>query len=301
MLLFALALACDRGSASDGNTRPPDPSVPPDDEADAGPPSDRDGDGVPDSEDQCVMTPEVRDGIEDEDGCPEADDDGDGITLKHDKCPLEPEDCDGIEDDDGCPELTAVQASGAEACDLATNPSCGANELHCVPWGKATGVNAPEEQVAPGLCMRREQKACMCREKPPWGCVGEDGYFASVHLPKPDPACKPKRKKGPYCVVATQKILDGMAQTLADRLGKAGFEVVRTGSFEVVFRGARDQLAELFARDPHFSKLRGRCRPRVDQMAVPLEWRSRVASFRPVDCEYDPVVETSGREATEYD
>lgn len=301
MILIALALACDRGGTSDANTQPPDPAGE-GGEADGGgapAPSDRDGDTVPDSEDQCVMTPEVRDGIEDEDGCPEADDDGDGITLKHDKCPLEPEDCDGVEDEDGCPELTAVHASGAEACDPSTNPSCDANELWCVPWAKAAGVNAPEEPVAPGLCVRREQRACMCREKAPWGCVGEDGYFASVHLPRPDAACKPK--KGPHCVVATQKILDGMSQPLAERLGKAGFDVVRSGSFEVVFRGEREQLAQLFARDPHFSKLRGQCRPRVDQMAVPLEWRRRVATFRPVDCEYDPVVETSGREATEYD
>ena len=117
--------------------------------------------------------------------------------------------------------------------------------------------------------------------------------------PEPDASCKPK--KGPYCVVATQKILDGMAQPLAERITKAGFEVVGIGSFEVVFKGQRDQLADVFARDPHFSKLRGQCRPRVDQMAVPLEWRRRVATFRPVDCGYEPVVETSGREATEYD
>jgi outer membrane protein OmpA-like peptidoglycan-associated protein len=49
--------------------------------------ADRDGDGIPDSVDQCPDKPEDKDGIEDKDGCPEEDADGDGIPDGEDKCP----------------------------------------------------------------------------------------------------------------------------------------------------------------------------------------------------------------------
>jgi outer membrane protein OmpA-like peptidoglycan-associated protein/outer membrane protein W len=74
------------------------------------PPADRDGDGIPDSEDKCPDEPENMNGIEDEDGCPEEepatdpDSDGDGIPDSRDQCPNEPEDKDGFEDEDGCPD-----------------------------------------------------------------------------------------------------------------------------------------------------------------------------------------------------
>ncbi len=66
--------------------------------------SDRDGDGMPDFEDQCPDTPEDYDGLEDDDGCPDPDNDGDGVADLDDVCPDQPEDFDGFEDDDGCPE-----------------------------------------------------------------------------------------------------------------------------------------------------------------------------------------------------
>ncbi len=58
-----------------------------------GPPADRDGDGVPDSDDLCPDQP----GPAALDGCP--DDDGDGIPNREDKCPSEP----GPPENDGCP------------------------------------------------------------------------------------------------------------------------------------------------------------------------------------------------------
>jgi outer membrane protein OmpA-like peptidoglycan-associated protein len=66
---------------------------------------DTDGDGIPDSEDQCPTEAEDKDGFDDEDGCPDLDNDQDGIPDKLDKCPNEPEDKDGFQDDDGCPEV----------------------------------------------------------------------------------------------------------------------------------------------------------------------------------------------------
>jgi outer membrane protein OmpA-like peptidoglycan-associated protein len=65
---------------------------------------DTDGDGIPDSRDQCINEPEDKDGYLDDDGCPDPDNDADGIPDTADKCPNEPEDMDGWQDEDGCPD-----------------------------------------------------------------------------------------------------------------------------------------------------------------------------------------------------
>src|SRR5580693_748964 len=67
-------------------------------------PGDTDGDGIPDSVDQCTLEPEDKDGYLDDDGCPDVVNDGDGIPDSKDQCPNEPEDFDGYKDDDGCPD-----------------------------------------------------------------------------------------------------------------------------------------------------------------------------------------------------
>src|SRR6185436_858403 len=72
---------------------------------DGGPPQrDSDGDGVFGNADHCPITPEDRDGVDDDDGCPDLDDDEDGIAEPGDRCAHEPENENGWEDDDGCPE-----------------------------------------------------------------------------------------------------------------------------------------------------------------------------------------------------
>ena len=94
-------------------------------------PTDRDGDGVLDADDECIDVPgpaenngcpwgdKDNDGVIDpEDQCPEVpgpaenrgcpvirDTDGDGIPDDLDRCPLDPEDKDGFQDEDGCPDL----------------------------------------------------------------------------------------------------------------------------------------------------------------------------------------------------
>lgn len=52
--------------------------------------SDRDRDGIPDTADSCPDEAEDFDGIEDENGCPEDDADNDQIPDKEDRCPTEP-------------------------------------------------------------------------------------------------------------------------------------------------------------------------------------------------------------------
>jgi outer membrane protein OmpA-like peptidoglycan-associated protein len=69
---------------------------------------DRDGDGIPDRDDQCPREPGPA-----PTGCP-ADVDEDDIPDEEDKCPAEPESRNGFEDDDGCPDLVP-----AEFADLA--------------------------------------------------------------------------------------------------------------------------------------------------------------------------------------
>lgn len=60
---------------------------------------DRDGDGIPDRDDQCPREPGPA-----PTGCP-PDDDGDGIPNDVDACPTEPETRNGFDDDDGCPDI----------------------------------------------------------------------------------------------------------------------------------------------------------------------------------------------------
>lgn len=66
--------------------------------------SDRDGDGLLDTSDQCPDAPEDADGFEDGDGCPDPDNDRDGLPDTSDQCPLEPETANSWSDEDGCPD-----------------------------------------------------------------------------------------------------------------------------------------------------------------------------------------------------
>lgn len=72
----------------------PAPVVDGDDDA-TPPPADRDGDGVPDDEDECPDEP----GLPEYAGCPRKDTDGDGLFDDEDKCPNEP----GPAENQGCP------------------------------------------------------------------------------------------------------------------------------------------------------------------------------------------------------
>jgi outer membrane protein OmpA-like peptidoglycan-associated protein len=67
-------------------------------------PGDRDGDGIADGADRCVLEPEDRDGFEDADGCPDPDNDKDGVLDVSDGAPNDPEDKDDFEDADGVPD-----------------------------------------------------------------------------------------------------------------------------------------------------------------------------------------------------
>jgi outer membrane protein OmpA-like peptidoglycan-associated protein len=68
------------------------------------PPTDTDGDGIPDAQDKCPDRAEDKDGFEDADGCPDIDNDNDRVLDIADKCPMVPETYNGYEDQDGCPD-----------------------------------------------------------------------------------------------------------------------------------------------------------------------------------------------------
>lgn len=83
--------------------------------------SDRDGDQIIDSLDDCPDEPEDPDGFEDGDGCPDRDNDGDRIVDLDDLCENDAEDFDEVQDDDGCPETDADRdriADVLDRCDL---------------------------------------------------------------------------------------------------------------------------------------------------------------------------------------
>ncbi len=63
------------------------------------PPGDRDGDGFTDDVDACIDVAGIA-----PDGCPDRDPDKDGILDPDDKCPEVAETMNGFEDGDGCPD-----------------------------------------------------------------------------------------------------------------------------------------------------------------------------------------------------
>ncbi len=73
-------------------------------DADGCPDLDNDQDGLADTVDECPDKAEDKDGFQDEDGCPDLDNDEDGLSDRVDQCPDDAEDDDGFEDDDGCPD-----------------------------------------------------------------------------------------------------------------------------------------------------------------------------------------------------
>ncbi|HKP56442.1 MAG TPA: hypothetical protein VJV78_06975 [Polyangiales bacterium] len=64
--------------------------------------SDKDGDGIDDSKDQCPYLAEDPDGFNDSDGCPDPDNDNDLIPDLDDRCPDEQAEEGRDEDEDGC-------------------------------------------------------------------------------------------------------------------------------------------------------------------------------------------------------
>lgn len=75
-------------------------------------PSDRDGDGIFDVDDKCPDAAEDFDGYGDEDGCPEVDFDGDSVPDDEDDCPDEPGKPSAKEGQNGCPTLTKLSDDG---------------------------------------------------------------------------------------------------------------------------------------------------------------------------------------------
>jgi hypothetical protein len=101
---------------------------------------DLDGDGIPDSVDQCDFSGERFNGFQDEDGCPDddpigfdtsliTDQDGDGILDVDDLCPNNAEIFNGKDDGDGCPDGASLDvnfgsfdATGQDVVDLTVDP-----------------------------------------------------------------------------------------------------------------------------------------------------------------------------------
>ncbi|ATB36096.1 hypothetical protein CYFUS_001510 [Cystobacter fuscus] len=93
-------------------TAPTDEAAP--EAAPAAAPVDTDGDGIPDTADQCPTKAEDKDGFEDQDGCPDRDNDKDGRPDVTDQCPNEPETINRFQDEDGCPDQAPAKDSDGD-------------------------------------------------------------------------------------------------------------------------------------------------------------------------------------------
>jgi len=114
---------------------------------------DTDGDGIPDSQDQCPLLAEDWDGFQDFDGCPDLDNDQDGIPDVRDQCPNDPENYNGYYDFDGCPDeagkkwIERPSASATEGKPSASDKGTIAPR-DSIPRAGG-GIAAPSAAVAP--------------------------------------------------------------------------------------------------------------------------------------------------------
>ncbi len=131
-------------------------------------PKDRDGDGIPDDNDQCPDTP----GIEKFFGCPDTD--GDGIPDHVDRCPKDPEDFDEFEDEDGCPDPDNDKDGVLDPDDACPNDP-GPKENKGCPVSDRDGDGIPDARDS-------------CPDKPgpeKWeGCPDSDGDGIPDHTDK---------------------------------------------------------------------------------------------------------------------
>lgn len=104
------------------------------------PPSDRDGDGVADTADECADIPVGPNPNPDHPGCPDGDDDRDGVFNHGDKCPTEPVGLHADVGRPGCPLPDRDKDSVPDA------------EDHCPDKAGAPNPN-PKKNGCPGLVM----------------------------------------------------------------------------------------------------------------------------------------------------
>lgn len=93
--------------------------------------TDKDGDGVTDTDDVCPNDPEDLDAFKDADGCPDLDNDVDGVNDVSDRCPMEAEDRDSYMDQDGCPDLDNDGDGLADTADACPNERGTAASMGC--------------------------------------------------------------------------------------------------------------------------------------------------------------------------
>jgi outer membrane protein OmpA-like peptidoglycan-associated protein len=166
---------------------------------------DSDGDGIPDVADRCPVTPEDKDGFEDDDGCPEPDNDGDGIPDAKDKCPNEAETFNGNADGDGCPDepldadgdgvdyehdrCPLEKGDASDGCPHAPLPALALSGFPGLPKTEAAAENAPATEptaAAPSTAdfdhdgVPDEADAC------PTSPEDQDGFEDDDGCPEPD-------------------------------------------------------------------------------------------------------------------
>ena len=175
---------------------------------------DRDGDGIPDSDDACPDQPETWNGYDDNDGCPDdPDTDNDRVVDSHDHCLVDPEDRDGYLDDDGCPDLDNDADGIPDTADKCPNQ---AEDLD--GWQDEDGCPDPDndgdtvldlDDMCPNVpgSPGGERPGCPKKDQ----LVGGDGERDSDHTT--DPLCV---QQGDQSSKNSWPILDAVAAVLRD-------------------------------------------------------------------------------------
>lgn len=121
---------------------------------------DTDGDGIPDSQDQCPLLAEDWDGFQDLDGCPDLDNDQDGIPDVRDQCPNDPETYNGYYDFDGCPDALPPHWIGPRMGVISEPPETGSQANAPTDTVRvATAVRVPPQAARPSPEARSAREA----------------------------------------------------------------------------------------------------------------------------------------------
>lgn len=161
---------------------------------------DRDGDGVPDHEDECPDTP----GLAEFNGCPDSD--GDGIPDHLDECPYEA----GLPEFNGCPD-TDGDGIPDRLDECPTVP--GSAQFKGCPDTDGDGIADPQDEC-PEVAGPRENNGC------PW--PDKDGDGVPDHLDEcPDVPGTVANKGCPEVTTEVIKQLNEFSKTILFDLGKS--------------------------------------------------------------------------------
>lgn len=181
---------------------------------------DRDGDGIKDSEDQCPDTPGIKEFM----GCPDTD--MDGIQDKEDDCPEEA----GPEENNGCPD---TDGDGLPDNQDDCPEEAGPTENNGCPDTDGDGV-LDKDDVCPELAGTAENNGCPDQDgdgviDPDDECIDEAGPSSNNGCPWPDTDGDGVFDKDDDCPTQAGNSATGcpvVEKTIIDALNNAGINIL---------------------------------------------------------------------------